>query len=91
MATLHMSEAELALDLHAVLDKVQQGVEIVIEQNHRPVAVLKPSKPLGRLISEVIADMKASGSTATMDEDFARDIQAGIDSQREPWNPPSWD
>ena len=37
MATVHMSEAELARDLHAALAKVQQGVEIVIEQNQRPL------------------------------------------------------
>ncbi len=30
-----MSVAEVARDLHAALAKVQQGVEIVIEQNHR--------------------------------------------------------
>jgi len=31
MATVHMSEAEVARDLHAALAKVQQGVEIVIK------------------------------------------------------------
>ena len=31
MATVHMNEAEVARDLHDVLAKVQQGVEIVIE------------------------------------------------------------
>jgi antitoxin (DNA-binding transcriptional repressor) of toxin-antitoxin stability system len=41
MDTVHMSEAELARDLHAVLAKVQQGFEIVIEQDNRPVAVIK--------------------------------------------------
>ena len=86
-----MSEAELARDLHAALAKVQQGAEIVIEQNHRAVAILKSYNPVGRPISEIIADMRASGSTATIDDEFARDIQAGIDAQREPWNPPSWD
>jgi hypothetical protein len=30
-----MSEDELARDVHAVLAKVQQGVEVVIEQDHR--------------------------------------------------------
>jgi hypothetical protein len=51
MATIHMSEAEVAHDLHAVLAKVQQGVEIVIEQDHGPlrsfehnIAVDGPSK-----------------------------------------------
>ncbi len=90
MATVHMSEAELARDLHAALAKVQQGVEIVIEQDHRPVAVLKASKPTGRRISEVVADLKARGSSAVMDDDFARDIEEGIRSQRQPPTPPSW-
>ena len=82
MATVHMSEAEVARDLHAVLAKVQQGVEIVIEQDHRPVAVLKSSKPVGRMISEIIADLKARGSSAVMDDDFARAIEEGITAQR---------
>lgn len=30
MATVHMSEAEVARDLHAALARVQQGIEIVI-------------------------------------------------------------
>ncbi len=89
MATVHMSEAEVARDLHAVLAKVRQGVEIVIEQDHRPFAVLKSSPPVGRLISEIVADLKARGSKAVMDDDFARDIEEGIKAQRQPWNPPS--
>jgi antitoxin (DNA-binding transcriptional repressor) of toxin-antitoxin stability system len=91
MATVHMSEAEVARDLHAVLAKVQQGVEVIIEQNHRPVAILKASPPVGRMISEIVADLKARGSDAVMDDDFARDIEEGIKAQRQPWNPPSWD
>jgi antitoxin (DNA-binding transcriptional repressor) of toxin-antitoxin stability system len=91
MATVHMSEAEVARDLHAVLAKVQQGVEVVIEQNHRPVAILKASHSEGRLISEIVADLKSRGSNAVMDDDFARDIEEGIKAQRQPWNPPSWD
>ncbi|MEP6716857.1 MAG: hypothetical protein ABJC09_14900 [Terriglobia bacterium] len=91
MPTVHMSEAEVARDLHAVLAKVQQGVEIVIEQDHRPVAVLKQSGPVARMISEIVAALKARGSTAAMDDDFARDIEEGIKAHRQPWNPPSWD
>ena len=41
MAQLHMTEAELARDLHSVLAKVQQGVEVVIEQDHLPVAIIR--------------------------------------------------
>lgn len=82
LAIVRMSEAEVALDPHAALAKVQQGVEIVIEQDHRPVAVLKPSKRAGRMLSEVVADLKARGGDAVMDEDFARDVEAGIAAQR---------
>jgi antitoxin (DNA-binding transcriptional repressor) of toxin-antitoxin stability system len=91
MAVVHMSEADVVKDIAAVLAKVRLGSEIVIEQGNRPVAVIKPSKPAGRMISEVIADLKARGSEATMDEDFARDIEEGIKAHRQPWNPPSWE
>jgi len=91
MSTVRITESELARDVHGVLEKVQQGVEVIVEQNHRPVAVIKPSKPAGRLISEVLADLKARGSTAVMDDEFARDIEEGIKAHREPWNPPSWE
>jgi hypothetical protein len=91
MVTVHMTEDEVVKDIVAVLAKVRQGVEIVVEQDHRTVAFIKPSKPEGRMISEVIADLKARGSNATINDDFARDIEEGIKAHRQPWNPPSWD
>lgn len=97
MAIVHMSEAEVASDLHAALAKVQQGVEIVIEQDHRPVAVLKPSAPIrpGRKLSECIAMAKAYeaqlGHAPIPDEDFANDVQAGIDARRDSFEPPAWE
>ncbi len=65
MSTVRITEAELARDVHSVLEKVQQGVEVIVEQNHRPVAVIKASKSVGRLISEVLADLHARGSTGS--------------------------
>jgi len=91
MDVVHMSEAEVVKDIAAVLAKVRQGSEIVIEHGNRPVAVIKPSKPAGRLISEVLADLKARGSDAIMDDDFAHDIEQGIKAHQQPWNPPSWE
>jgi antitoxin (DNA-binding transcriptional repressor) of toxin-antitoxin stability system len=91
MATVRITEAELGRDLQAVLERVQQGVEVVVEQDSRPVAVIKAPLIKGRKISEVIASMEASGANAVVDEDFARDVEEGIKAQREPWNPPSWD
>ena len=91
MAQLHMTEAELARDLHAVLEKVRQGVEVVVEQDRQPVAIIRPPKRYGRPISECINSAKASGSKVTLDNGFAADVEEGIRSRQQPWNPPSWD
>lgn len=88
---LHTSEAEVVKDIVGVLAKVRQGVEVVIEQDHHTVAVIRPTKPAGRMISDVIGDLRASRSRAFMDDDFARDVYEGIKAQQQPWNPPSWD
>lgn len=86
-----MTEAEVVNNIADVMRKVRQGSEIIIEQGDRPVAVIRPTKPAGRMISDVIADLKARGSTAAIDDDFARDIEEGIKAHRKPWDPPSWD
>jgi antitoxin (DNA-binding transcriptional repressor) of toxin-antitoxin stability system len=96
MATVHMSEAEVARDLHAALAKVQQGVEIVIEQDHRPVAMLVPSAQArpGRKLRECIALAKAYEAqlgAPLPDEDFAQDVLAGINSRRDSFEPPAWE
>ena len=57
MAQIHMSEAELAKDLHQVLEEVQRGTEVVVEHDHKPVAVLLPVVPPRRKISAVLALM----------------------------------
>jgi len=86
-----MTEGELARNLHAVLEKVRQGIEVVIEQDSRPVAVIRAPEVRGRKISEVIAALEASGASAIIDDRFARDVEEGIAARREPWNPQSWD
>lgn len=88
---LHASEADVVKDTVAVLEKVRQGSEVVVEHNHRPIAVIKPSMPAGRPISKVIAELKVRGSNAVIDDDFARDIEAGIAAHRQPWTPHSWE
>jgi len=81
MAQVYMTEAEVARDLHEVLAKVQQGVEVVIEQDHRPVAAIRSPLPKGRLLSECIALAEVRGSTATLDEGFMKDVEEGIASR----------
>jgi len=91
MATVHMSEAEVARDLHAVLAMVQQGVEVVIEQDHRPVAVIRAQQRTGRPITEVLREARQRNSQVTLDEDFGKDLEEIIACHQKPWNPPSWD
>ena len=92
---VRITETELARDTHAVLAKVQEGVEVIVEQDHRPVAVIKTPPRAGRKISECIALAKSYeeklGYAPVPDPDFASDVQAAIDAHREPLNPPKWD
>jgi antitoxin (DNA-binding transcriptional repressor) of toxin-antitoxin stability system len=90
MAQIHMSEAEIAVNFGAALEKVRQGLEIVIEHEHQPIAVLKAAEPPRRTISECIAMLPAD-STATIDEDFAADVDAAIASHREALDGSKWD
>jgi antitoxin (DNA-binding transcriptional repressor) of toxin-antitoxin stability system len=91
MATVHMSEAEVARDLHAALVKVQQGVEIVIEQDNRPVAVLRAQSRSGRPLTEILREAKQRNSSVTLDADFGRDLEQIVASHQQPWTPPAWD
>lgn len=87
--TLRITEAELIRDVRAVLNKIELGNEVVIErEDHRPLVLMKQPQPVGRKISECIVLAKAYeerlGYSPIPDEDFARDVQEGIDSHREP-------
>ena len=91
MRTLHISDADPARDPYSVLAKVEEGVEVIVERNHRPVATIKPPTRSGRRISECIASARASGSKTILDGDFGKDVEEGIRERSQPWNPPSWD
>ena len=91
MATIHMSEAEVARDLHAALAQAQQGFEIVIEQDHRSVAVLRRQNLSARPITEILREARERNSTVTLDEDFGRDLEEIVTIHEKPWTPPSWD
>ena len=87
--TLRITEAELARDVRAVLEKIERGAEVIIERDdHRPLAVMKAPQPVGRKISDCIELAKAHeaklGYQPTPDPDFAKDVQEGIDERREP-------
>lgn len=87
---IHISEAEAASDFHGLLARVRAGAEVVIESGKLPVAVIHAPVPPRRSISECIA-LLPEDSTATIDADFAKDVEAAAESHREPLEPPTWD
>ena len=88
---IHISEAEAASDFRKLLERVRAGAEVVIESDKLPIAVVRPAEPPVRLLSESLRLAREHASTATVDADFARDVEAAINSHREPLDPPAWD
>src|SRR5208337_1796763 len=82
---IHISEKEAASDFASVLARVRAGAEVVIESESGtlPVAVIHLPAPPRRSISECIA-LLPKDSTAVMDADFAKDVDAAIEGHREP-------
>ena len=87
---IHISEADAARDFAGLLARVRAGAEVVIESGKLPVAVIHAPIPPRRSISECIA-LLPEDSTATIDADFAKDVEAAVESHREPLEPPAWD
>jgi len=93
---IHISEAEAASDFASVLARVRAGTEVVIEseRGQLPVAVIHAPVPPRRTISKCIALAKKheeeTGESPILDTDFAADIEAAVESHREPLEPPAW-
>jgi antitoxin (DNA-binding transcriptional repressor) of toxin-antitoxin stability system len=91
---IHVTEAEAARDFADLLIRVRAGVEVIIEKDARPVAIVHPAEPPRRTVSESIALAKSheaeSGQPPVLDSDFAEDVQHVINKRR-PWNPPTWE
>ena len=87
---IHISEAEATSDFATLLARVRAGAEVIIEHDSQPVAVMHPMPPARRTISECIA-LLPEDSTATVDPDFAKDVEAAIKGHREPLASLTWD
>jgi len=85
-----MTEAQVSGNFAAVLETLKHGAEVVVEQDHRPVAVISPVRGPGRPIDECIALAKAHGSGAKLDEEYAEDLEEIIAS-RQPLDTSVWD
>ena len=80
-----------SIDFPSLLARVRAGAEIVIERDAEAVAVIRPAAPSVRLLSESLRLAKERCSTATLDDEFSRDLEYVISSHGEPLTPPSWD
>jgi antitoxin (DNA-binding transcriptional repressor) of toxin-antitoxin stability system len=88
---IRLSEAEAAAtNLTTLLARVRAGTEIIIENEERPIAIFRAVEPVRRTIAECIA-LLPEDSTATIDSDFSKDVNAAIEGQRDSLNPPAWD
>lgn len=93
---VRLTETELADNIHAILARVRdEGLEVIVEQDHKPIVVIRRPEGSGRKLSDCIAIASAYeehfGYAPVPDADFAADVQAAIDAHREPLNPPEWD
>jgi antitoxin (DNA-binding transcriptional repressor) of toxin-antitoxin stability system len=86
---IDISEAEA--DFASLLARVRAVAEVIIKVGTRAVAVVRPAEPHVRLLSESLRLARERSSTATLDENFSKDVEAAIDSHREPLLSPSWD
>ncbi len=86
MSTLHISETEATRDFAKLLSRVREGSEVVIESDHKPIAVLRPAGLQHRTVSESIAILdglaKERGHELVMDDDFATDMREIIGSRK---------
>jgi antitoxin (DNA-binding transcriptional repressor) of toxin-antitoxin stability system len=82
MPELHMSEAEVAKDFAAVLERLKHGDAVIVERDDRPVAVISPVKGPGRPIDECIALANVPGSGARLDAEYAKDLEEIVASRR---------
>jgi len=88
---VHLTEDEAIRDFAAILERVEQGIKVIVDRHDRPVAVIEPPLQPGRLLSECIALAEAHGSTVTLDENFSKDLEEIIASHDEPLDATQWD
>jgi hypothetical protein len=94
MPTVHITEAEAARDLTALMLRVYAGDEVIIDNGALAVAVVPSPLPVRRSVKDCIAlarqHEELTGEAPVLDPDFAADVEEIVCS-RKPWNPPVWD
>lgn len=70
--------------------QVRAGAEVIIEKVASPAVVLRVDERPVRRLSESLRLAREHGSTATLDGDFAADLEAVVNSHPEPLKS-AWD
>jgi antitoxin (DNA-binding transcriptional repressor) of toxin-antitoxin stability system len=85
---VHVSSTEALRGIAAILERVENGAEVIVEKGHRAVALIQPAPEPGRLLSECIALAKAHedkmGYAPTLDDGFGEDLQEIIAGRQAP-------
>jgi antitoxin (DNA-binding transcriptional repressor) of toxin-antitoxin stability system len=81
-SVIHVSEEEAASDFASLMASIRAGAEVIIEENARPIAILRPGEASVRLLSESLRLARERGSSATLDDGFSKDLKAVVESHR---------
>jgi antitoxin (DNA-binding transcriptional repressor) of toxin-antitoxin stability system len=102
----HISEEEAARDFGALIRRVRAGVDVVVEEDGRPVVVIRAADteelertesgaPVpGRTAEEIIRSFdkwEAEHGKLVMDADFAEDLEAVHALYNQPLDGSQWD
>lgn len=79
-----MSDAEASRDFPSLLDRVRAGAEVVIERDAQAVAIVCPAEVHVRRLSDFLRLAHDRASDATLDDEFSRDLDMGINRRAEP-------
>lgn len=87
---LHVSETDLVRDLPALLDRIAAGRDVIVERDKTPLALIRGLTPPRRRLSECIA-LLSEDSESRLDDAFAEDLRAVVDSHPEVLEPSDWE
>lgn len=92
---VHISEAEAARDFSALLRRVRDGEEVVVDCEGGFEAVVKVAQPSkGRKITEILEALRereARQGLAVPDDQFARDVAEAHERYNAPLDSSAWD
>ena len=90
-----MTDAEVARNFASVLEKVQNGIEVVVERDAKPVAVISSPPEIGRPVVECIALAREyesrRGHAPVADIDFDKDVRVAVEAHDERLDSSEWD